>query len=159
MPVFKTVVQHSSDKEQASTDGPKENETTNGVSQVLDNLSLSSEHAHSAPTPAPTAVTGIDDLASQVQSAGAAQQKKKIIIRRAPQKEIPDLVPHQLKLQWNDSSAILPTHTHTIPASSPAASPLVLAKLAGARFLSTLDAIKHVLEVELHLLENSGTAP
>jgi len=110
-----------------------------GVTQAMNDLSL-----HKT------------DSAEESSTSAQEKEKKKIVIRRAPQKEIPDLVPCSFLLRWEVEPSHVNDYSPVIPASTPAASPLVHAKLVGARYLSSMDAIKPVIEVELRIPE-SGT--
>jgi hypothetical protein len=104
----------------------------------------------STPATAPAAST-------PAAAATAPPVKKKIIIRRAPQKDIPDLAPCPYSLTWvSDQQA--PAYAPAISASIPAASPLVQAELVGARYLSATDAIKPTLEVKLRVPSDSGAS-
>ena len=123
-----------------------------GLTQAMYGLSLLGHPSTPAAADAPPAAAA----AAATATTGAPVKKKKIVIRRAPHKEVPDLAPCPFGLTWAEQDEVRPRHEPAVPASAPAASPLIRAKLAGARYLSTTDAVRPVLEVELHIPAESG---
>lgn len=121
------------------------------VTEAVRDLSLDS----SAPASAAVPTSAATDASPS--PTATASGKKKIIIRRAPQKDLPDLVPPPFQVLWHET-ATPPAFSPTIPESTPAASPLIRAKFASARFLTAAEAVKPVLEVELHIEADSGTS-
>lgn len=151
MPALKAAIDSSqstaavkADDDNATDAQPSSTTPADDVAQAMYGLSLD---AASRPAAAAAAATT------------AAPVKKKIIIRRAPQKEVPDLAPCPYTLAWAEqaTTTTAPPYAPAIPASMPAASPLLNAELVGARYLSATDAVKPVLEVELRVPSDSGT--
>ncbi len=150
MPALKAAIDSSQSTAAVKADDdatdaqPSSTTPVDDIAQAMYGLSLDAASSPAAATPA-AATT-------------AAPVKKKIIIRRAPQKEVPDLAPCPYTLAWAEqTTTAAPTYAPAIPASMPAASPLLSAELVGARYLSATDAVKPVLEVELRVPSDSGT--
>jgi hypothetical protein len=157
MPALKAAIDSSqstaavkADDDNATDAQPSSTTPADDVAQAMYGLSLD---AASSPAAAAAAAT------TPAAATTAAPVKKKIIIRRAPQKEVPDLAPCPYTLAWAEqaTTTTAPTYAPAIPASMPAASPLLNAELVGARYLSATDAVKPVLEVELRVPSDSGT--